>query len=687
MRRNHWVRLMSIRVNGNDMSMSAGTEPTRRPPPRVDSEGATVGWLDALAGGNCTTEDFLAAMQDQFQGDRDEGWEVLSLLDQYYRRGKIKSDLFHTVKGRLEGLVLKGAEAMVVTPIRPRVASAAVEPVAAVRRRASDPRPAGREVAIGDVLRDRYRVSAVLGHGGMGTVFEAIDEYRLELPTAGRQVAIKVLHAAVTRRDELLAELRREFQHLQLLSHPNIVRVHEFDRDGDVAFFTMELLSGALLSRVLGARHAVALPRADAFAIMRDTGAALTHAHTHGVVHGDINPRNIFITNEGEVRVLDFGASHKLPRDWRDGDGEFPRHAPIATPGYASCQLLEGQHPDARDDLFAFACVAYVLLSGQHPFPNRTAIEARAQRVRPRRPQGLSGRQWRVLREGLRWEREKRPSDIQKWLERFDLRGAASRVAPLTALSNAPPPHRPFPVFAAAAIVLLALLATAGYWAATDYDSLQRRVMDLGGRARAALANAGGSPATSGVEQAPVTAAQTAPDAASVPPSLPAQSTTAASAVPSSVPARASAGAPPAATPTAAATPTTTSARAPARAGAADPSASWPIRIELAADTVDVQPGETTAQVIVRRRGNPRGAASFSWWTESGTAKPARDFAPVMPRVETIADGRGSISLTVPVSGKARSQPISFYVVIDQADSGPAMGARTLTMVTLLPTD
>jgi serine/threonine protein kinase len=676
------------------MSMSAGTEPTRRPPPRVDSEGATVGWLDALAGGNCTTEDFLDAMRDQFEGDRDAGWEVLSLLDQYYRRGKIKSDLFHTVKGRLESLVLKGAEGMVVTPIRPRVASAAAEPAAGVRKRAAaDSRAAGREVAIGDVLRDRYRVSAVLGHGGMGTVFEAIDEYRLELPTAGRQVAIKVLHTAVTRRDELLAELRREFQHLQLLSHPNIVRVHEFDRDGDVAFFTMELLSGALLSRVLGARRAIALPRADAFAIMRDTGAALAHAHTQGVVHGDFNPRNIFITNEGEVRVLDFGASHKLPRDWRDGDGEFPRHTPIATPGYASCQLLEGQHPDARDDLFAFACVAYVLMSGQHPFPNRTAIEARAQHVRPRRPQGLSGRQWRVLREGLRWERERRPSDIQKWLERFDLRGAASRVAPLTVLSNAPPPRRPFPLFAAAAIVLLALLATAGYWAATDYDSLRRSVMDFDGRARAAFANA-----------RPATEAPSVPSSAPVHPSAgtPSVSSPAAArpsagapAITSSVPARTSAGGPAAATPAiagtaAAATPATApNARplAPARAAAADASASWPIRIELAADTVDVQPGETTAQVIVRRRGNPHGAASFSWWTESGTAKPARDFAPVMPRVETIADGRGSVSLSIPVSGTARSQPISFYVVIDQADSGPAMGGRTLTMVTLLPTD
>ena len=96
---------------------------------------------------------------------------------------------------------------------------------------------------------------------------------------------------------------------------PNIVRVHEFDRDGGVAFFTMELLSGALLSRVLNARGAVALPRPEALAVIRDIGAALVHAHSRGVVHGDVNPQNIFITNEGDLRVLDFGAALHVPLD------------------------------------------------------------------------------------------------------------------------------------------------------------------------------------------------------------------------------------------------------------------------------------------------------------------------------------------------------------------------------------
>ena len=115
-------------------------------------------------------------------------------------------------------------------------------------------------------------------------------------------------------------------------------------------------------------------------------------------------------------------------RDRWNTDNKLSERTPVATPGYASCQVLEGQYPDARDDIFAFACVTYVLLSGKHPFPKRTAVEACAQRLRPARPPRITNQQWRVLREGLRWERDRRPSDVQQWLDRFDLAGAAPRL-------------------------------------------------------------------------------------------------------------------------------------------------------------------------------------------------------------------------------------------------------------------
>ena len=105
----------------------------------------------------------------------------------------------------------------------------------------------------------------------------------------------------------------------------------------------------------------------------------------------------------------------------------------------------------------------------------------------------------------------------------------------------------------------------------------------------------------------------------------------------------------------------------------------------MTSDTVDVPATDMTALVTVRRKGNTHGAADFTWWTESGTAKPGIDFAPVTPHVEHFADGSNSVNLNISVSGQPRSQSKSFYVVIDQAESGPAMGARTLTLVTIVP--
>src|SRR6202011_5162899 len=100
-------------------------------------EGAALVWLDALAGGICTPEAFLSAMHDQFQEGRDEGWEVLSLLDQYYRRGKIKAELFHTLKSRLEGSALNGDEDMTAS-VRPHTSTTTVTaPTATSPKKAS----------------------------------------------------------------------------------------------------------------------------------------------------------------------------------------------------------------------------------------------------------------------------------------------------------------------------------------------------------------------------------------------------------------------------------------------------------------------------------------------------------------------------------------------------------------------
>jgi len=620
----------------NAVTQPVGVKPAQTPPP-----GALREWLDLLANGKCDAPAFLQSMQTRFQSEPDENWEVLSQLDQYYRRGKIKPEVFLEVKTALAGYALGVVDSGVSTP-----------PAAARVRSTPQPQSEGPEVRLGDVLRGRYRIEGLLGQGGMGAVFEALDAYRLDIPPSGQRLAIKVLHTAVTMRAELLTELRREFQHLQLLSHPNIVRVYEFDRDGPRAFFTMELLNGVLLSRVLQARKRVPLERPQALAVIRDVGAAIAHAHSRGIVHGDINPQNIFITSRGELRVLDFGASHKLVAGAAQNDGKAP--ASFATPGYASCQVLEGERSDTRDDVFALACVAYLLLCGNHPFPQYTALEARARRLTARRPARLSNRQWRALRAGLNWEREKRPADIQEWLQQLNLHDAAKSLVELTELMEAPTPKQSNIALKLAALTAVAAVLGAGF---------------LFVRQRARLPNVSAVASHVSVDRASAPARIDAPSAhlgatatADLARPLPAQ--------------------PPVTATVAPATKSSATPSDPASAAAA-----WPAKIEMLADTVDVPAADSSALVVVRRKGNLHGRTGFTWWTESGTAKPGTDFQPVVPRAERFEDGKSSISLNIPLAGTMRSQPKSFYVLIDMPEDGAKLGARVITMVTLLPTN
>jgi serine/threonine protein kinase len=677
-------------------------------------------WLDALASGACDQAMFLLSMQERFKSDADGNWEVLSQLDQYYRRGRIKAEVFHSVKKALAESALGGrnipaadiaaaheipelseipvAREVAIPPLtrteppltRPEPPLTRPELSDAHSHREESPDAAG-ELNPGSVLRRRYRLENILGQGEMGRVFQALDEYRLEIPQGGQKLAIKVLHTAVTKRAELLAQLRREFQQLQLLSHPNIVRVFEFDRDGPVVFFTMELLNGPLLSRVLQARKLIPLERAQALAIVRDIGAAIGYAHSRGVVHGSINPQNIFITIPGEVRVLDFAAAHRSNRRSSTPDHEITM--PFATSAYASCQVLEGERADARDDVFALACIAYLLLSGEHPFSKKTAIEARQARMSPRRPPKLTNRQWHAIRAGLHWEREDRPANVQDWLERLDLRGAARQLAPITDLIEAPPRKERKSVFAMAAVAGVVLLLAGASWIISHRSVLPQLDSDPLIHVDAASPSPTETPAPPGPEapapiahstSQPTTSHDTPAPAPKVAPSTVAPRTAAAPSTvgPGVAPTVPTVVAPAAGVPRAAAK----SAAAPSAPPSAGVS-SGPSKIEMAADSIEVPAAELLAQVSVNRKGNLRGDTTFTWWTESGTAKPGIDFTPVVPQLAHVGDGKSSFSVSIPLSNAPRTRSKSFYVVIDQSEGGALLGPRTLTMITLLPSD
>jgi serine/threonine protein kinase len=271
----------------------------------------------------------------------------------------------------------------------------------------------------GDILKERFVLEERIGAGGMGVVYKARDLCREEAGDRHPFVAVKVLAEDLKQYPHSWKALHQEACKALRLAHPNIVTVYDFDRDGHTAFMTMEYLEGEPLSEILEREGAQGLEVAKALPLIEAMGHALAYAHQHDLVHADLKPSNVFITRQGRVKVLDFGIARAVRRPEQHALEETrtrPVFSDALTPGYASCEMLEGAAPDPRDDIYSLACVVYELLTGRHPFSWLKAVKARELRLAPAPIRGLSRRQWRGLRRGLAFQREDRTPTVEVFL-------------------------------------------------------------------------------------------------------------------------------------------------------------------------------------------------------------------------------------------------------------------------------
>ena len=360
-------------------------------------------------------------------------------------------------------------------------------------------RPAG--VGVGDILQGRFSLVALIGEGGMSRVFKAIDLRRVEAAAADPYVAVKVLTEPFNEYFGSIVALQREAHKLQSLTHPNIVRVIDCDRDGQTVFMTMEYLAGESLQKKLRATApgatmvgtttagttapgttapgtttagttapgtttpGSATPRAvtpsAALALIAAVGDALEYAHRNHIVHGDLKPGNIIVSDEGEIKVIDFGMARFIVRPEgvaaADSAGQTPPKA--VTLRYASPELAAGRDPEPSDDVYALACVAYEALSGRHPFGRASDRGGRDPQSRPPRPAGMRAHQYQALLNALAYDRKDRTPTIRKFLNEL----LASRLRVML--------ERWWWLAVPAAAVLMALI----YWRAPPATQLQPR--------------------------------------------------------------------------------------------------------------------------------------------------------------------------------------------------------------------
>ena len=232
-----------------------------------------------------------------------------------------------------------------------------------------------------------YTIRELLGSGGMGEVYRARDS-RLK-----RDVAIKVIPKNLADNPEALARFEREAQSVAALSHPNILAIHDFDREDGVSFAVMELLEGETLRDRMNRSQ---LSSTKALEIALQICGGLVAAHARGIVHRDLKPENVFLTTDGLVKILDFGLAKLMPVSFsHESETAAPTlglsqpGAVMGTLGYMSPEQLRAQAVDQRTDIFSLGVILYEMVTGKQPFHGGSSADVMGAILREE-PQALS---------------------------------------------------------------------------------------------------------------------------------------------------------------------------------------------------------------------------------------------------------------------------------------------------------
>jgi serine/threonine protein kinase len=226
-----------------------------------------------------------------------------------------------------------------------------------------------REIVPGMVVSGRYQVLAEIGRGGMGAIFRARDA---ELDET---VALKVLAGDIAA--ETAARFVQEIKIARSIVHPNVVRVHTFEKWRDFRLLMMEYIDGVALPRWM---ERVPQPsRADRLHVALQAAAGLEAAHRAGIVHRDIKPENILVTSAGQAKVLDFG----IARPESGGHTLTEKGLVLGTPRYMSPEQVQGKPLDRRSDIYSLGAVLFFLFTGEEPFNGSDVRETLLTHLRP----------------------------------------------------------------------------------------------------------------------------------------------------------------------------------------------------------------------------------------------------------------------------------------------------------------
>jgi serine/threonine protein kinase len=541
-------------------------------------------------------------------------------------------------------------------------------------------------------LREDFILDEILAVGGSSIVYKA-HSARHQNNETPNFIAIKTLRPELRHNADAIERLRREFRYTTSLNHPNIAQHFSLGQVSNTWFITMAYLDGQTLAKLLEQSQSAPLLPRQALAILKASADALSYAHQHGVVHGDMKPGNMWLTPQGNVIVIDFGAAQCVsspdsPANTHPSKSDEPPLPLLATPAYASPQVLEGHAPEQRDDVFSVARVAYELLGGDAQSAITHRDDSIAANQTAKAPTHMSPHVWNAIERGLHPDSGQRTATVQmlcnelrQALDRADS-GDMSAVTRLSAVNSQPPASVPSAIVEARRIktsranvgalsILVALTIIILFIFLTQRSDFPTAI-------QAAV------PAHDNDSSVPpifLNSVTTATDLLSIVPpdsefSYAARSEKMLREVTRFL-----------------GTPQDGLAfYAPSRGATFNPSTSPApipnvvprVSITLAESNIVVSEHAIAAVLILKRIGPSNSAARVRWRTIAGSAKPDTDYQHVSSGVARFAEHQTVRTLYVPLNrAHASSSNRSFEVELHNASAGAALGDITRAVVTI----
>lgn len=292
-----------------------------------------------------------------------------------------------------------------------------------------------KDPRVGQVVGGRYRITGVIGEGGMGIVYAGEQQ----MGTTVRKVAVKTLHPELSRDPSVTARFHRECGTVAQLEHPNTIKVYDFGAmDDGTLYIAMEFLAGQPLDKVIEKEGPLAPERVKR--LLRQVAGSLDEAHRQGIVHRDLKPENVILVQRaGEkdvVKLLDFGIAARTEAADAQREAKLTQQGMVlGTPPYMSPEQFTGKPLDKRSDIYSLAVMAYEMLTGKLPFeattPWQWATEHMTAQPRPFETMEISSKIPKGMRDAilkaLAKDREERQSTVNEFVDSLDTGTGAQR--------------------------------------------------------------------------------------------------------------------------------------------------------------------------------------------------------------------------------------------------------------------